>query len=111
MILFRVGPLPGEALAAAARFHDYALPRLRAMAGQGDDALVVAFDPADHTHHGWRLAAIQGLAREYAPRRVNAVEASDETALAAIAGWLDRAPGITGHLIPADGQGAGTVVS
>jgi hypothetical protein len=40
------------------------------------------FPPANHEHRGWRLAAVQQLAREHAPRRVNAVETDDEEALA-----------------------------
>ena len=61
--------LPSDPLAAAARFHAEITPGL---ANAAEDLLLV-FPPADHTHRGWRLAAVQMLARAAAPRRVNAV--------------------------------------
>ena len=64
MALLRVGPLPGEALAASARFHAEHLPAvLAALADQGEgEALTLVFAPADHSHRGWRLSVVQGLA-------------------------------------------------
>jgi hypothetical protein len=56
------------------------------------------FPAADHSHRGWRLAAVQGLAREHAPRRVNAVASDDEAAIAAAARYLEpprASPGST----------------
>jgi hypothetical protein len=110
MALLRVGPLPGDALAAAARFHADVLPGvLDALAGGGD--LILIFAPADHTHRGWRLAAVQELARKHAPRRVNALAAEDEAAIAAAARYLGTAEGVTGQLLILDGIGAGEVLS
>jgi hypothetical protein len=110
MALLRVGPLPQEALAAAARFHADILPRaVAALADAGE--LVLVFPPADHTHRGWRLAAVQGLAREHAPIRVNALASDDEAAIAAAADYLASAPGITGQLLPLDGNGACDILS
>ena len=110
-MLLRVGPLPDAALAAAAQFHAEVLPRaMDALAGAGE-SLVLVFEPADHAHRAWRLAAVQGLARELAPLRVNAVASADEAAIAAATAYLHRAPGITGHLMPLDSHGAGEVVS
>ena len=84
-------------------------PRLR-LPRAGEDILLV-FPAADHTHHDWRLAAVQQLARDSAPARVNAVAADDEAAIAAAARYLAEAPGLTGQLLALDIAGAGPVVS
>lgn len=97
--------LPADPLDAAAAFHATVVPQVRAAGA--DEALTVAFDPADYRHTGWRLAAIQSLAREAAPARVNAVASIDTAALAAALGYLARAPGVTGQYLPLDGRGAG----
>lgn len=109
MPIVRVGALPGEALMAAARFHADALPRARAALADDADDLVLVFCPADYAHRGWRLAAVQGLAREYAPLRVNAVESDDEAAIAAGIAYLASAGGVTGQVLRLDGTGAGEV--
>ena len=70
----------------------------------------IVFAPADHTHRGWRLAVVQGLAREHAPLRVNAIESDDDVAIAAAAAYLGSADGVTGQFLPLDGVGAGKVV-
>ena len=64
----------------------------------GED-LVLVFPPAPYDHRGWRLAAIQDLAREAAPKRVNAVVGDNEQAIIATLEWLAQAPGITGQLL------------
>ena len=109
MALLRVGALPGEALAAAAQFHGHVLPGVLA-ARRGQD-LVLVFSPADHTHRNWRLAAVQSLAREFAPIRVNALVSDSEAAIAAAVHYLDKAEGVTGQLLELDDIGAGEVVS
>ena len=53
---------------------------------------------------------MQGLAREHAPIRVNAVASDDEAAIAAAARYLAAAEGITGQLLILDGMGAGEVL-
>lgn len=112
MALLRVGPLPGEALAASARFHaEYLAPILAALADvTAGEALTLVFVPADHCHRGWRLSVVQGLAREHAPRRVNAVASDDEAAIAAAARYLGAAAGVTGQYVVLDDVGAGEVV-
>jgi hypothetical protein len=107
VILLRIGPLPQDALGAAACFHADFLPQ--AMAAQGD--LLLVFPPADHTHGAWRLAAVEGLARAKAPLRVNAVAGEDEAGLAAAMAFLAQAQGVTGQLLPLDSQGAGEVLA
>jgi hypothetical protein len=110
MRVLRVGPLPEEALAAAAQFHAGVLPRLIEELAQGEH-LALVFAPADHTHRAWRLAAVQGLARQYAPVRVNALASDDERAIAATLSYLDTAEGVTGQYLPLDGNGAGELLS
>jgi len=110
MALFRVGPLPEGTLAAAAQFHSDVLPRVQAALANGDDTVLV-FAPADYTHRGWRLAAVQQLARDHAPLRVNALASDDEAAIAATAKYLAAAEGVTGQYLPLDGNGAGSVLS
>lgn len=99
---FRVGPLPDGPLDAAAEFHARVLPELP----QGGD-LVLVFPSAGHDHRAWRLAVVQGLARERAPGRANAIESDDPEAIAAAARYLSAAPGVTGHLLVLDSEGAG----
>ncbi len=106
----RVGLLPDAALVAAARFYAVELP---VIAGKlhGDSAdLTLIFLSADHAHHAWRLAAIQDLARQYAPRRINALVSTDETAIAAALAYLAEAQGITGQLLMLDSIGAGDMI-
>jgi hypothetical protein len=102
---FAVGPLGQPALAAAARFHAEVLPNLPA----GPD-LTLVFEPADHTHTGWRRAVVQQLAREHAPRRINAIASDDPAAIESACRWLETAPGVTGQYLPLDGNGAAPVV-
>ncbi|MCB2049365.1 MAG: hypothetical protein KDE32_14240 [Novosphingobium sp.] len=110
-MLLRVGALPEGALDAATAFHAEVLTQIRdSLAGTADD-LVLLFAPASHEHHGWRLAAVQQLAREHAPRRANALESDDEAAIAAALDYCARAPGLTGQLLRLDGNGAGALLS
>ena len=102
MALLRVDPLPAEPLAASARFHAEVLPDVLAQLARGED-LTLVFLPAAHDHRGWRLALVQGLAREHAPLRINAVAGSDETAISAAAAYLATAQGVTGQYLALDG--------
>ena len=70
----------------------------------------MVFAPADYTHRAWRLAVVQGLARELAPRRVNALASDSEAAIAAALAYLEGAAGLTGQYLPLDDAGAGPVV-
>ncbi|MGX7926633.1 Rossmann fold domain-containing protein [Tsuneonella sp. HG094] len=105
----RIGPLPERPLEASAAFHAECLPRIVESLAQGDD-LVLAFDPTDHTHRAWRLAAVQGLAREYAPKRINAVASVDDAAIAAAEAYIAAASGVTGQYWALDGSGAGNAL-
>jgi hypothetical protein len=107
----RIEALPAEPLAAAATFHAQWLSRIEAQIVSRDTheegfELTLVFSPADHTHRGWRLAAVQSLARAHAPARVNAVASDDEAAVAAALRYLAAALGITGQYLPLDGTGA-----
>ena len=95
--------LPENALDAAADFHTRIVPAVRAAVGVSSDVAVV-FDPAEHVHRAWRTSAIQALARELAPRRVNGIVAVSDNA-PAIAGtmqFLRESPGITGQILEVD---------
>lgn len=106
MQVLRVAGLPDDALGAAARFHTALAGEAAALLAQGGGPLTLVFPPADHTHRGWREAAVQMLARAHAPARVNAVATADEAALAAALRYLAAAPGLTGQYLPLDGAGA-----
>lgn len=108
--LLRIGPLSDDPLEAAADFHARLLPAVEATLGAGADPLLLVFLPAGHEHKAWRTAAVQGLARRFAPSRVNALESDESAAIDATACWLDGAAGVTGQLLPLDGIGAGPVV-
>ena len=100
--------LPDIPLDAAAEFHARIVPDVRqAMARSGD--IVICFDPADHAHKAWRLAAIQNLAREGASGcRVNGLVASssDLAGTAETRQFLQQAAGVTGQLLEVAGNGA-----
>lgn len=87
--------LPESPLDAALHFYQRHVPQILAA---GDDCAVL-FDPADHSHHAWRLAAVQQLARDVAPARVNAVVGGDDAAIADVLAYLAKAPGVTGQLL------------
>ena len=96
MKLLRIASLPGAPLDAAAAFHAEWAERIRKEAG---DVLVV-FAPAGHTHRQWRRGAVQELAREAAPRRVNAIASADEPAINRAHDYLRMATGLTGQYLP-----------
>ena len=71
---------------------------------QAHPPCTLVFEPADHTHHAWRLAAIQALAREIAPHRINGIVGNDDSAIQLTIDYLSNAPGITGQLLEVDGN-------
>jgi len=104
--------LPDSPLDAAAHFHSEHVPLARELLKDGLprvpgaledvsdlDALAFVFPPAGHEHQGWRLAAIQALAREAAPKRVNGVVGPDSDAVNRTTNWLADANSITGQLL------------
>jgi len=102
--------LAEDPLDAAAEFHARVVPAVRAAIAEGE-AVCIMFDPADHTHRAWRVAAVQSLAREAAPARINAVAAADDETGVSTLAYLEQAPGVTGQHFPLDGHGAGNPVS
>ncbi len=108
--LLYVGPLPADPLDAAADFHARVLPGIEATLGGGAHPLTLVFEPATSDHRAWRLAVVQGLARRFAPSRVNAVETDSAQALAATHAWLESLGAITGQLFALDGNGAMAMV-
>lgn len=103
MTTYQVGPLPEDALEAAARFHSEHLPPIRAALAEAA-AVTIVFASAPADHRGWRLAVVQDLARAAAPARVNAVAGDDEQAIAQALAYLEAAPGITGQFLAVDGK-------
>jgi hypothetical protein len=96
--------LPETPIDAAREFYGTHLPTARAAldaarAKPGEFTFTLMFPPADHTHRAWRLAAVQGLAREVAPIRVNGLAGDDEAKLKAALAYLAEAPGITGQFL------------
>lgn len=110
MELLRIEGLPTDPLAAAAEFHTTWLPKVRQALAQTSELLVLQFPVADHTHRTWRLATVQGMAREYAPLRVNGVESESAAAIASASAYLAAAPGLTGQLLSLADAGAGSVL-
>jgi len=108
--LLHVGPLSDDALEAAADFHARLLTAVELTLTSGADPLTLIFLPASHEHRAWRLALVQGLARRFAPLRVNAVASDDAAAIGAAARWLESAGGVTGQLLALDGTGAGPML-
>ncbi|MES2491685.1 MAG: hypothetical protein V4579_00215 [Pseudomonadota bacterium] len=109
-MLMHVGPLPDDPLAAAAAFHADVVPRVIAELAAGTLQLILVFTPAGHRHRAWREAAIQTMARELAPVRINAVATVEPAPLLAAEAYIARAPGLTGQYLPLDSQGAGGMV-
>ncbi|MEO6718510.1 MAG: Rossmann fold domain-containing protein [Novosphingobium sp.] len=103
----RVGLLPEGALAAAAEFHAQVLPKAYVRLAENPGHLTLVFAPAGHSHRAWRLAAIQSLAREFAPVRVNGLASDSEPAITQALAYLQTAAGVTGQLLELDDTGAG----
>ncbi|MGX7894728.1 Rossmann fold domain-containing protein [Tsuneonella sp. HG222] len=97
---WEVADLAEGPLDRAARFyaHDVAGIRSSRDGHPGRDVALV-FAPASHEHQAWRLAAVQELAREFAPARVNGIVGQEEEAIAATIAYLCGAPGVTGQLL------------
>ncbi|MBH0111746.1 hypothetical protein I5E68_02120 [Novosphingobium sp. YJ-S2-02] len=113
--LLYVGPLADDPLDAAADFHARILPAVEMALSTGAGPLTLVFEPASVEHRGWRLAVVQGLARRFAPTRVNALAApgadpAQRGAIAATREWLDASPGVTGQLFAVDGTQAPPMV-
>lgn len=106
-MLFTVGPLPDDPLAAAAAFHAEVLPGVLMALHGSTDHLTLVFAAAGHPHEDWRRAVVATLARERTPMRINAIAGNDEGAIAGIAAFIAGAPGLTGQYLVADATGAG----
>jgi len=104
--VLRVGGLPPAPLDAAAAFHRHWLCRARTLLAQQQDVALL-FAPAPHPHQAWRLAAVQELAREAAPLRVNAVAGEAGPESEELLAWLAEARAITGQVLLAAGNPAG----
>ncbi len=101
LIRIEARQLPDSPLDAAAAFHARILPEARHAAGND---LVLLFDAADHTHQHWRRAAVEELAREATPCRVNGVQGGAGSDVATMCDYLHGAPGVTGQLFALHGN-------
>ena len=109
-MLLPVGPLPDDPIAAAAAFHADWVPRVLAALDGGAEVVTLVFAPAGLAHVGWREAAVQLLARERTPARINAIAGDEPDGISATAEFIDAAPGLTGQYLVLDGNGAGPVL-
>ena len=105
-----VPPLPELPSAAAAEFHHMVMPQAAELLSGEVQCLTLLFAPADHTHRAWRLAAVQTLAREHVPARVNAIAGEGGAAVSAALAYLEAAEGVTGQYLALDDVGAGPVI-
>jgi hypothetical protein len=110
MARLAVPPLPELPSAAAVEFHRTVMPQAAELLSGEVQYLTLLFAPADHTHRTWRLAAVQALAREHAPARVNAIASEGGTGVSAALTYLEAAEGVTGQYLPLDDAGAGPVI-
>ncbi|MBB3956005.1 Rossmann fold domain-containing protein [Novosphingobium sediminicola] len=106
--ILSIEDLPAAPLAAAVAFHAQWLAQAETMLADGDLVLVMSL--AGHEHRAWRLAAVQGLARAYAPARANLVECDEPAGIAAACAFLAASPGITGQILRLDSQAPGAVI-
>ena len=97
-LIVSVTDLPSTPVDAAVHFYSSIVPGIREDLPEVTE-VVIQFEPADHAHRGWRLAAVQELAREAAPKRVNAIVGTDREAMRAARHFLENAPGVTGQLL------------
>jgi len=105
--VIRVDDLPEAPLAASAHFHAAILPIIEAARAQ---VVTLVLPAADHTHRGWRVAALGALARALAPARINAVAGGDARAQAQAIAFVEQAPGLTGQVLPLDGTACPAVL-
>lgn len=110
-MLLPTGPLPEDPIAAAAAFHAHWVPVALAALDGGATVLTFVFPPAPHPHTGWREVAVQMLARERKPARINAIATNDPVGIAAAAAFINNAPGLTGQYLVLDSHGADAVLS
>jgi hypothetical protein len=99
-----IADLPDSPLDAASQFHARYAKRAREAVAR-TDCLTLLFSSAGYPHRSWRIAVTQELARIAAPARVNAVGGSDKHRVAAVAAFLETAPGVTGQYLVSDGPG------
>jgi hypothetical protein len=102
-LIVSAGDLPSSPVDAAAFFYSHVVPGIREDLADATE-VVIHFEPADHSHRAWRLAVVQELAREAAPKRVNAIVGTDCKATLAAKQYLESAPGVTGQLLVVDGK-------
>ena len=104
-----LGDLPDAPTEAAAHFFSKHAPEARELLLVGGwkrlgrseepDALTYIIPFGGREHEAWQRAAIQTLARELAPKRVNGVIGDGLELTDQVTAWLGDARGITGQLL------------
>lgn len=98
----RISDLPDNPLDASAHVFANHLSQIRSMlAGGKTEALAIVLPSATTNHDDWRRGLARDLAREFTPKRVNVVGASNEAASEALLSYLANAPGVTGQYLTA----------
>lgn len=110
MAVFEIPSLDQDPGAAAAQFYSQHLSLIVAQLAAVQEPLTILFPQTDYTHAAWRLAAVQTLARQAAPQRVNAVAGGGQAARQAAVRYLAAADGVTGQVLQLDDAGAAAVV-
>jgi len=100
-VLLQVTRLADTPTEAAARFYAEEVPRAQELLGGNEtlDALAIVFPDGGKAHLAWQLAAVQSLARELAPVRVNGLAGGAPDAIDEAVEWLAHAPGVTGQVL------------
>jgi len=108
-LVMYLGDLPEAPIDAAACFFSKRAPEARGLLMDGawklmglelePEALTYIFPTGGKDHEGWQRAAIQALARELAPKRVNGVIGDGLASTDQVTDWLADAAGITGQLL------------
>jgi hypothetical protein len=99
-IIIPIEDLTEAPLDAAADFCAIHLPEIRHnVRASPASNLVIVFAAAGPEHRAWRLAAIQELAREFAPIRVNGVAGNGKFERDEAIFFLNGAAGVTGQIL------------
>ncbi|MEM7667244.1 MAG: Rossmann fold domain-containing protein [Pseudomonadota bacterium] len=96
--LLEVHALPDSGLDAAQAFLGLHLKAARSLLDAEDTtSLAIVLPPAGPDHADWRRAVARDMAREFSPKRVNVVGASEGAACEELLTYLGNAPGVTGQ--------------
>lgn len=87
-----------EPVAEAAEFYRSHIAPIQQLAEE-HDCVTVIFGGSDKARTVWRRAAIESLAREQAPKRINGISGGQQDRIMATSRYLASAHGITGQVL------------